>query len=107
MDNTEFTKLAESAIALIADTIETEDKDCVIEVDFQGDILNLVTGQGVYVINKHSAAKEIWLSSPISGPHHFYYNADKWQSRNNIDLFTILQQELEITFTYVKLSKLF
>ena len=101
MDNIEFAKLAEYAIALIADTIETEDKDCVIEVDFQGDILNLTTNQGVYVINKHSAAKEIWLSSPVSGPHHFYYNAGKWQSRHETDLFTILSQELAIPFVYI------
>ena len=100
MDNINFTKLAEETIALIADTIENEDRDCLIEVDFQRDILNLATHQGVYVINKHSAAKEIWLSSPVSGPHHFYYNSGKWQSRSKADLFTILEQELDIPFIY-------
>ncbi|MDN3030641.1 MAG: iron donor protein CyaY [Candidatus Tisiphia sp.] len=73
MDNTEFAKLAEQTISLIAEIIETEDKDCLIDIDFQGDILTLTTNQGIFVINKHSAAKEIWLSSPISGPYHFYY----------------------------------
>ncbi len=103
MDNINFTKLAEETIALIADTIENEDKEGLIEIDYQGNILNLATHQGVYVINKHSAAKEIWLSSPVSGPHHFYYDADKWQSRSKADLFTILEQELNIPFLHIKL----
>ncbi|WP_341761779.1 MULTISPECIES: iron donor protein CyaY [unclassified Candidatus Tisiphia] len=96
MDNTEFAKLAEKTISLIADTIEAEDKNCLIDIDFQGDILTLTTNQGVFVINKHSAAKEIWLSSPISGPYHFYYVAGKWKSKSSDDLIVILEQELKI-----------
>ncbi|WP_341749388.1 iron donor protein CyaY [Candidatus Tisiphia endosymbiont of Sialis lutaria] len=127
MDNTEFAKLAEQTISLIAEIIETEDKDCLIDIDFQGDILTLTTNQGIFVINKHSAAKEIWLSSPISGPYHFYYttgiansgefgtrsngamsisnrrsddvtNFSRWQSKSSDDLIDILQQELKINF---------
>lgn len=99
MHNTEFSKLAEQTIALIADIIETEDKDCLIDVDFHGDILNLTTASGIFVINKHSAAKEIWLSSPISGPYHFAYISGTWQSKNSINLIEILERELQIDFS--------
>lgn len=98
MDNTEFAKLAEQTISLIAEIIETEDKDCLIDIDFQNDILTLTTNQGVFVINKHSAAKEIWLSSPISGPYHFYYVDGRWQSKLSDDLIDILERELKINF---------
>ncbi|MCC8399607.1 MAG: iron donor protein CyaY [Rickettsia endosymbiont of Platyusa sonomae] len=98
MDNTEFAKLAEQTISLIAEIIEKEDKDCLIDIDFQGDILTLATNQGIFVINKHSAAKEIWLSSPISGPYHFYYAAGRWQSKSSDELVAILEQELKINF---------
>ncbi len=98
MENTEFTKLAEQTISLIDDVIEAEDKFCLIDSDFQGDILNLTTDQGVFVINKHSVAQEIWLSSPISGPHHFRYISGRWQSKSSNDLIIVLQQELKINF---------
>ncbi|WP_425363219.1 iron donor protein CyaY [Candidatus Tisiphia endosymbiont of Hybos culiciformis] len=96
MDDTEFAKLAEQTISSIAEIIEAEDKDCLIDIDFQNDILTLTTNQGIFVINKHSAAKEIWLSSPISGPYHFYYAAGRWQSKSSDDLVAILEQELRI-----------
>lgn len=95
MDDTRFVKLASQTIAMIAEIIEKEDPEGNIDIDFQGDILNLTTNQGVYVINKHSAAKEIWLSSPISGPYHFCYNDGRWQSKNNDDLMIILEQEFK------------
>lgn len=98
MEDTEFTKLALQTIALLAEAIEEEDKDCQIDVDFQGDILNITTNQGIFVVNKHSVAKEIWLSSPISGPHHFYHISGRWKSRASDDLIIILQQELKINF---------
>lgn len=96
MEDSEFTRLALQTIALLADAIEGEDQDCRIDVDFQGDVLNITTDQGIFVINKHSAAKEIWLSSPISGPHHFYYISGRWKSKTANNLIIILQQELKI-----------
>ncbi len=98
MDNVKFAKLAEHTILLIADTIETEDKNCLIDVDLHGDILILTTDQGIFIINKHSVAQEIWISSPISGPYHFGYIAGRWQSKSSDDLIDILVQELKINF---------
>lgn len=98
MNNTEFSKIAETTIVYIADKIEEQDKEASIDVDLQGDILNLETGKGVYVINKQSAAKEIWLSSPVSGPYHFFYEQGKWKNRAGLELMDILADELEIDF---------
>ncbi|WP_341786879.1 iron donor protein CyaY [Rickettsia endosymbiont of Cantharis rufa] len=98
MNNTEFSKIAETTIAYISDKIEEQDKEASIDVDLQDDILNIETGKGVYVINKQSAAKEIWLSSPVSGPHHFFYEQGKWKNRAGLKLMDILADELEIDF---------
>ncbi|WP_375326786.1 iron donor protein CyaY [Candidatus Tisiphia endosymbiont of Nemotelus uliginosus] len=103
MDNSKFSRLAERTIALIADTIEVEDDKCLLEIDFQNDLLHITTTQGIFVINKHSAAKEIWLSSPISGPYHFYYLNGKWQTKTNDDLMLILEQELNINFSKLQI----
>ncbi len=98
MGDYEFSALAESTLLFIADTIEAQDPQGRIDVDFHSDILNLTTKEGVFVINKHTAAKEIWLASPRSGPHHFSYVAGTWLSKGNVNLFNVLQAELEITF---------
>ena len=89
-----FSTLASQTIASISDHIEAQDAEGVIDVDYLGDILKLSTPKGEYVINKHSAAKEIWLASPISGPYHFYHYNDKWVNKHGDELMSILEQEL-------------
>lgn len=96
MNNSEFSKIAETVIAHIAYRIEEQNQD--IDVDLQSDILNIDTADGTYVINKQSAAKEIWLSSPVSGPYHFFYEQGKWKNKTGLELMSILTDELGINF---------
>ena len=98
MNETEFTQLAKQTLSSIADTIETTDIEGLIDMDFNFDMINLKTEDGIFVINKHSAAKEIWLASPLSGPYHFFYKNGKWQTHEDIDLFNILTRELKMKF---------
>ena len=100
MQEIEFSKLIEQVFFLIIDTIENQDEDGLIDIDFHGDILNLITDKGVFVINKHSAIQEIWLASPISGAYHFRYIDNQWKSKANLELFLILERELSIKFDY-------
>jgi len=92
---TNFETTALKTLSYISDTIEKQDEACVIEIDFLGDILKLFTTKGEYIINKHSAAKQIWLASPISGPYHFSFNGGHWVNKANIDLMSLLSQELK------------
>ena len=98
MNSTEFSKIAEITIAYIAEKIEEQDKEASIDVDLQGDILKLDTDKGIYVINKQSAVKEIWLSSPMSGPYHFFYEQGEWKNRAGLELMSILAAEFGIKF---------
>lgn len=100
MQDIGFSNLADQVLLFIADTIESIDQEGLIDVDFHNDIINISTNYGIFVINKHSIAKQIWLASPISGPHHFSYfeDIDKWLTYNNIELFDILNTELQIHF---------
>lgn len=101
MNETEFTQLAKDTLSFIADKIETTDIEGLIDMDFNFDMINLKTGDGIFVINKHSAAKEIWLASPISGPHHFFYRDAQWQNKDGINLLDILTSELKMKFSEV------
>lgn len=94
-----FSQIANKTLNFIVDTIEDQDQDSNIDIDFTSDVINITTDFGVFVINKHSASREIWLSSPISGPCRFFYSDDGvWVSRKNQQLFQILQKELSINF---------
>ena len=41
------------------------------EVNADNNVLEIETTMGKYVINKQAPNKQLWLSSPISGPHHY------------------------------------
>ncbi len=96
MNDSEFAALAEEAIDAIAEAIEVQDPEGEIDLDLNDNILTLVTEDGTFVINKQSAAKEIWLSSPITGPYHFLPKDGAWCSRAGDDLFKILSIELKM-----------
>jgi len=96
MNDSEFAALAEETIDAIAESIEAQDPEGEIDLDLNDNILTLVTEDGTFVINKQSAAKEIWLSSPITGPYHFIAKDGSWHSRAGDDLFKILSTELKM-----------
>ena len=98
MSNTKFASLAENTLSKIVDIIEEQDTAGLIDIDYNLDIITLVNERGTFILNKHAAAKEIWLSSPISGPHHFRYDQGSWHSKYNANLFNILSEELNIEF---------
>lgn len=93
MNNTEFTCLAQNVLQDIASQIEDQNTD--IETDFidQG-LLEITLDSGVYVINTNSSVKEIWLSSPKTGPHHFSIRNNKWVNKHNQELGKLLADEL-------------
>lgn len=40
----------------------------------QGDVLTIkIKNKGTWVINKHNVTKQLWFSSPVSGPSRFAY----------------------------------
>ncbi|PCJ27141.1 MAG: iron donor protein CyaY [Rickettsiales bacterium] len=96
----EFVQESERIITEIADAIEDQDEECLIDVDLNSSILTLTAEQGTFVINKQTAAQEIWLSSPISGPYHFKKDKGYWRSRDGTELFEILAKELPINIKW-------
>lgn len=98
MENSDFTILAEETLQAIYDAIEAADESFILEVDLMDNVLNIeLPDGGEYVINKHDASGQIWLSSPMSGASHFSYDEDdeRWTDSSGNDLYEILQNELE------------
>jgi frataxin-like iron-binding protein CyaY len=65
----------------------------------EGDeVLKVVFLNGkVFVLNRMTPRKEIWLSSPISGPSHFTYDMEKekWYNPSDQELEGLLWSDLE------------
>lgn len=106
-DNLELTEdqynhVSEHTLTYLLDTIEESLLQTDIPVDeyeldyFMG-VLTIKLPFGTYVLNKQPPNKEIWLSSPISGPKRFKFNFenDSWTyTRTGDVLETLLQDEL-------------
>ncbi len=95
MDNSQFVALTTKIFTDLAEQIEDQDPIGDIDVILAGDVLNIETSMGTFVINRHSVLQEIWLASPISGPHHFGYSTGVWQDRNGKRLFDVIVQEFK------------
>lgn len=99
MDKSDFIKLTNNLLYFIATTIESTDINGLYDVDFHNDIVSIKVTNDEFVINKHLASMQIWLSSPISGPYHFSYIHNQWiDNKKGINLLKLLTDELKINF---------
>jgi frataxin len=62
-------------------------------------VLTLDFGKrGVWVLNKQSPNRQIWWSSPISGPRRFEYSREKkqwvWTRDHSVSLHSLLSSEI-------------
>ncbi|KAG8463622.1 hypothetical protein KFE25_003895 [Diacronema lutheri] len=68
------------------------------DVDFSGDVLNLtLSGHGTFVLNKQAPNKQIWLSSPVSGPQRYDLDVgclDWLNTRDGAPLGAVLSRDI-------------
>ncbi len=90
MDETEFEKLADQTLAAIEAAIEASGLEVDLELK-EGGILEVeFEGGSKLIINKHRAAREIWVAAP-SGGFHFRREGSGWRDgRNQTELFAAL-----------------
>ncbi|RAL09738.1 frataxin family protein [Aspergillus homomorphus CBS 101889] len=64
---------AEHYLNTVVEEVENrQEEGSEIEAEYSAGVMNVtVPGVGVYVLNKQPPNKQIWLSSPISGPKRF------------------------------------
>ena len=74
-----------------------------VDAERQGGVLTVQAGAGTWVVNKHAATRQIWLSSPKSGAHHYGFEAASglWQdTRGGPDLLATLAAELDVALEW-------
>jgi len=92
MAQTDFDALAGAALAQIEHALEASGA----EVDFErkaGDMLELEFADGSkIIINRHGAAREIWVAAR-SGGFHFRWDGSAWRdTRSGAELFAALAE---------------
>lgn len=97
----EFHNLADSTINHLLEKIEEYGDSVEIDgfdIDYGNQVLTVKFGDlGIYVLNKQTPNRQIWMSSPVSGPSRFDWdqNAQAWVYRRTKEyLFKILESEL-------------
>lgn len=79
LDESQFAALADPLLERLSVAIEDGRDDA--DVDYESGVLTVTLGDdSTWVINKQSAAREIWVASPKSGAHHFLWNGSAWVS---------------------------
>nr|CAD1819209.1 unnamed protein product [Ananas comosus var. bracteatus] len=98
----EFHRLADDTIHSLQEKFEEYGDSLQMDgydVDYGNHVLTLKLGSlGTYVINKQTPNRQIWLSSPVSGPSRFDWDSATkgWvYRRTKAKLLQLLEEELE------------
>jgi len=71
--------MSEQAFETMADRLLEHLEEAIgahVDAERQGGVLTVQAGAGTWVVNKHASTRQIWLSSPKSGAHHYGFEAD-------------------------------
>jgi len=92
---------ADETLAVLQDAIELyldQNAQPNCDVECAMGVLTIKLGtKGTYVLNKQAPNRQLWLSSPVSGPLRFDYEPQKgwYYKRTDQDLGSLLGGELE------------
>ena len=90
--------MSDSAFETLADSL-LEALEEGLDGELQGGVLTVAGEAGTWIVNKHAATRQVWLSSPKSGARHYAFEAAQglWQdTRGGADLLTTLSAELGV-----------
>ncbi|XP_044143169.1 frataxin, mitochondrial [Bufo gargarizans] len=103
LDETTYERLAADTLYSLAEFFEDlADQPFTpsdYDVSFGNGVLTVKLGGniGTYVINKQTPNKQIWLSSPKSGPKRYDWTGQSWvYLHDGVSLHKILEQELSL-----------
>jgi frataxin len=94
-----FNRIAEASILGFQEQIEkAADSQAVdVDVDYSDSVLKIRIGSiGTFVLNKQPPIRELWYSSPLSGPAHYVHDPERgwWCKRDGHKLLDLLQKEM-------------
>lgn len=97
MNEAEYLAKAQETLSLIADMVESADRDQLFDVDVDQTMVTITTPSSKqFVINKHLPTFQIWVSSPVRGGAHFGFDfqTQNWIDNNGFELFKFIIDDL-------------
>ena len=92
-----FINLVTKSLEKIFNSIDENNYPFIKNIELNDNILTIdLKGDKTYILNINKINKQLWLSSPFSGPKRFEYDkkTNQWLDINNkINLFKILNNE--------------
>lgn len=92
MDESEFEALAGAALQSVERALEASGVDADFELK-EGGVLEVEFANGSkLIVNRHAAAREIWVAAK-SGGFHFRWDGARWRdTRDGAELFAALSR---------------
>lgn len=93
----EYNNISDEYLETLSDSLEDlTEKVALVEYELTEGVLKIyIPENGHYVINKQKPNKQIWLSSPISGPKRYDLINGKWITlRDGTALTELLEEEI-------------
>jgi CyaY protein len=92
MNEAEFDRLASAALQTIEQRLEASGVDADFELK-EGGVLEVEFADGSkLIVNRHAAAREVWLAAR-SGGFHFRWDGSAWRdTRDGTELFAALSR---------------
>ena len=93
----DYVALADECLdAILEKADELSDERDDVEAELSSGVLTLkIAGAGTWVINKQVPNRQLWLSSPVSGPCRYEYVDGTWtHTRDGSSLSELLEREL-------------
>jgi frataxin len=94
--------MSDSAFETLADSL-LEALEEELDGELQGGVLTVEGEAGTWIVNKHAATRQVWLSSPKSGARHYAFEQGSglWQdTRGGTDLLSTLSGELGVALSW-------
>jgi iron donor protein CyaY len=98
MNESDFHRLADAVLAEAEAALEAADAQGLIELEAGRDMLTVELGDGRrFILSKHNASMQVWLSSPVSGGLHFRYDdkSGRWALPDGRALMPLFLGELK------------
>eukprot|EP01025_Chloroclados_australasicus_P063387 TRINITY_DN8381_c0_g1_i2.p1 TRINITY_DN8381_c0_g1~~TRINITY_DN8381_c0_g1_i2.p1 ORF type:complete len:214 (-),score=8.73 TRINITY_DN8381_c0_g1_i2:57-698(-) len=98
LNEDEYQRLATHTLDALQDELDEYIEDHVPDGDlsYEDGVMTISLGEkGTYVINKQAPNKQIWSSSPVSGPVRYDWDGERWiYSRDGHEMLSRLSEEL-------------
>ena len=94
-----FQNLAKKTLDDIFNLAEKKSHD--FDVDYEGENLIIEINNLTFVLSIHNPTQQIWMSSPVSGAHHFEYKEQgselKWISTRDSSITLLEKLDTELS----------